>query len=181
MLKRLAILAVLLLASAPAVAADIDKGLYFGGGIGNASIDQEDASFDFSGDDTGWKAIVGWRIFKFISVEANWVDFGTAEDSVGGSDFGVTTDGFDVGALGILPLGGHFELFVKGGYMAWDAELDAEDPSLDAQEDGEDPFYGAGVAFRIGESLQIRAEYEQFDIEDADTVDLASVSATFTF
>jgi hypothetical protein len=103
---------------------------------------QEDASFDFNA--------VGWRIFKFFSVEAGWVDFGSPEDTVGGTDVGVTADGLDLGAMAILPLGGHFELFAKGGHMAWDAE-------------------------------QIRAEYEQFEIEDADTVDRDSVSATFTF
>ena len=181
MLKRLAILAVLLLAVASPVAAEVDQGLYFGGGLGNASIKQEEDGFDFNADDGGWKAILGWRIFKFIAVEANWVDFGSPEDEVGGIDVGVTADGLDLGALAILPLGGHFEMFVKGGYMAWDAEFDASDPNLDASEDGEDLFYGAGAAFRIGESLQIRVEYEQFEIEDADTVDLASVSATFTF
>jgi len=181
MRKRLAVLAVLFLAAAPAVAANIDTGLYFGGGLGQAGVDVEDPTFDLNDDDSGWKAIVGWRIFKFLAVEANWVDFGTVEDSMGGTDVGVSTTGADLSALGILPLGGHFEIFVKGGYVSWDVEIDSNDVSLDGQEDGNDLFYGAGVAIRLGESFQIRAEYEQFEIEDADSVDFASLSATFTF
>lgn len=181
MRRRLAVLAVLLLAAAPAVAADIDKGFYFGGGVGQTGVEIDNPSFDLDDDDNGWKAIVGWRIFKFLAVEANWVDFGTVADSMGGTDVDVTTDGVDVSALGILPLGGHFELFVKGGFVAWDVEIDSNNVNLDSTDDGEDPFYGAGAAIRLGESFQIRAEYEQFDIEDAETVDLASLSATFTF
>jgi len=71
--------------------------------------------------------------------------------------------------------------YTLAGSGAWDVEIDSNDVSLDGQEDGNDLFYGAGLAIRLGESFQIRAEYEQFEIEDADSVDLASVSATFTF
>jgi len=182
MRKQLVVLALLLLASIPAaVAADVDKGLYIGGGLGQSGISDSEGSFDFSGDDSGWKAILGWRIFKFFAVEANWVDFGTPSDTISGIDVDVTADGLDLSAMGILPLGGHFELFVKGGYMAWDASIDSDDPTLDASDDGEDIFYGGGAAFRLGKSFQIRVEYEEFEIDDTDAVDLTSASATFTF
>jgi hypothetical protein len=181
MRRRLAVPAVLFLAAASPVAADIDKGLYFGGGVGNAGVEVSDPAFELDDSDNGWKAIVGWRIFKFLAVEANWVDFGTSEESMGGTDVGVSTDGYDVSALGIWTLGDHFELFLKGGYVSWDSETDSSNPSLDSQEDGEDLVYGAGGAVRLGESFQIRAEYERFEIEDTDTVDLASASFTFTF
>src|SRR5262245_3839454 len=191
MRRRVAVLSGLFLASllmsfasAPAaLAAEIDKGLYFGGGVGSAGLDQ--SNVDFSGNDNGWKAIVGWRIFKFLAVEGNYVDFGNVKDDVtGGTDLEVATTGYDLSALGIIPFGGHFEVFGRFGYVSWDATVKRSGTTFDSNEDGEDAVYGLGAAFRLGESLQIRVEYEKFGAEaNGETVDVdfTSASATFTF
>lgn len=175
------VLAALFLAAAPAVAADVDHGLYFGGSITNTSVEVDDPTFSLDDSDNGWKAIVGWRIFNFLAVEANYVDFGTIEDSMGGTDVSVSTDGVDLSALLILTLGKHVDIFARGGYVSWDFNLDSNNPAFDANNDGNDLTYGAGAAFRIGDSFQIRAEYERFEIEDTDSFDMGSVGATFTF
>ena len=52
--------------------------------------------------------------------------------------------------------------------------------TLDSGDDGTDLTYGIGAQFRVW-SLSIRAEYEQFDIDAADTVDLISLGVTWTF
>ena len=48
------------------------------------------------------------------------IDGGTAED------FGVEVDvsGFNLSLMGILPVGERFDLFVKFGMIAWDADGD---------------------------------------------------------
>jgi hypothetical protein len=175
------VLAVLLLAATPLVAADVDHGLYFGASVASTSVDVDNPTFDLDDSDNGWKGIVGWRIFNFLAVEANYVDFGTIDDSVGGTDVSLSTDGVDLSALLILTLGSHVDIFAKGGYVSWDFTLDSDDPSFDTNNDGNDLLYGLGAAFRIGDSFQIRAEYERFEIEDTDSFDMASLGATFTF
>jgi OmpA-OmpF porin, OOP family len=176
-----AVLAMLFLAAAPAVAADVDHGLYIGAGITNTSVEVDDPTFSLDDSDNGYKVILGWRIFNFLAVEANYVDFGTVEDSQGGTDVSASSDGTDLSALLILTLGKHVDIFAKGGYVSWDTEIDSNNVNVDSNNDGNDLLYGLGGAFRIGDSLQIRAEYERFEIENTDSFDLGSVSATFTF
>jgi hypothetical protein len=55
-------------------------------------------------------------------------------------------------------------------------------PGLDlsASDDGTDLTYGVGAQFRVW-SLGIRAEYEIFDIDGPDNVDLISLGVTWTF
>jgi hypothetical protein len=163
----------------PALADEVDNGIYIGASVGTADLDAVSNLTDISGDDTGWKAIVGWRVFNYLGVEASWVDLGTADDS--SADASITTDGLDLFAVGIIPIGTWFELFGKIGYMAWDAEIDGDDPTLDASDDGEDLAWGAGAAFRIGRGFQIRVEYENFDIEALDSSEFYSAGFTYTF
>jgi opacity protein-like surface antigen len=63
----------------------------------------------------------------------------------------------------------------------WSADLDApEEFGLPSSDDGTDLTYGGGVQFRVW-SISLRAEYERYDVADADTVDMVSVGATWTF
>jgi len=73
---------------------------------------------------------------------------------------------------------GPVDLFARVGAIDWDADVSAE--GIDLSEGGTDLTYGIGAQFRVW-SLGIRAEYEVFDIEDADTVDMISLGVTWTF
>ena len=48
------------------------------------------------------------------------------------------------------------------------------------EEDGTDFAYGVGAQFRVL-GLSIRAEYERFDAEDVDDLNMISVGVTYTF
>jgi hypothetical protein len=47
-------------------------------------------------------------------------------------------------------------------------------------DDGTDLAYGVGAQFRVW-SLSLRAEYEVFDVDDVDDLNMISVGFTFTF
>jgi hypothetical protein len=49
-----------------------------------------------------------------------------------------------------------------------------------SDDDGTDLAYGVGVGLGFG-SLGARLEYERFEIDDADTVDMISLGVTWTF
>jgi OmpA-OmpF porin, OOP family len=158
-------------------------GLFAGASIGNSSVTQKDAGVDFSGNDTGSKIFAGFTFFKFFGVEASYTDLGTPKDEIStGTDAKLDTTGWDAYAVGILPLGKHFELFAKAGIIVWDAKATYEGViNGESKENGNDPAYGGGLAIIFMKHFAVRAEYERFDISDLDKVDLVSAGAEFRF
>jgi hypothetical protein len=83
-----------------------------------------------------------------------------------------------VNAFGLAGLSfGPFGIFAKAGALKWDADL--SDGTNTGSDDGTDPAYGIGARFAIS-SFAIRAEYEVYDVDEAD-VEMISISGVFTF
>lgn len=68
----------------------------------------------------------------------------------------------------------------RAGAIDWSADVTASGLGTTGSDDGIDFTYGIGAQVRVW-SLSLRAEYELYDIADADTVDLLSVGVTWTF
>lgn len=182
----LALTGIVVVFTLPAAAAD--NGFYLGVSLGQSAVDISDidedlSGSDFSGGDMAFKAFAGYRLLNFLALEASYVDFGNADDTVDGVDGTVEANftGYDVFAVGMLPLG-IADIFAKVGMIAWDADIGASvgevHESLSA--DGTDPVYGLGVQFRIT-SFTIRGEVEYFDIEGAKYLVMYSIGASYTF
>jgi outer membrane immunogenic protein len=161
-----------------------DSGVYLGGSIGQAGVKVEDiavAAATFDENDFAWKTFGGYNFdlpVINLAVEAGYVNLGGPSGDVLGETLQIETDGFDAfGVIGIDigPLG----VFAKYGLISWDAEFTVDGLSEGA-EDGSDPAYGIGATFGIG-SIDVRAEYEVFDIADSDDVSLVSVGIVWTF
>lgn len=167
----------LLLGSGFATAAD--NGVYLGGSIGRANVDvDEDLGFELDSDDNGFKAIVGIRPLDFLGFELNYVDLGNPQDTVGGFDIEADTSGIDAFVVGFLPLP-FMDLFAKAGLVSWDSKVSVDGVRV-ANESGEDFAYGVGAQVRFG-SIAVRAEYERFEIDNLDDVNLLSLGVTWTF
>ena len=158
------------LLGAPATTfAGADSGLYIGGGVGDASV--KDGAFDES--DSSYKVFGGYNFGVIplidLAIEASYVDFGSPSSS---------TDKVEITAVNAFGLAGlsfgPFGVFAKAGAINWDM-----DSSLDGSNSGSDPAYGVGARFALG-SFAVRAEYELYDVDQAD-VEMLSVSAVFTF
>jgi hypothetical protein len=166
--------------SVPAYAGG-DSGFYLGGGVGQSSVGDIDGSggfgsIDFDGDDTAYKAIVGYNFgiipLVDLGIEAEYVDFGEPDDN------GVELDPSALAAFGVAGVNlGPIGIFGKVGVFTWD--VDISDGIDSGSEDGTDMAYGLGARFHIA-SFQIRAEYEFFDTDTAD-LDLISASLIYTF
>ncbi len=160
----------------------VDNGIYLGASIGQSGVDIDEAvstgGDDFSADATGFKVIAGWRFLDWLSIEGNYVDLGSGDDTVDGDRVEVDASGLSLSAVGFLPIG-PVDLFARVGAISWDADFEVEDFGK-VSDDGTDLTYGVGAQFRVW-GLSVRAEYEQFDIDDVDTVDLISLGVTWTF
>jgi hypothetical protein len=169
------------LTTLPAHAAD--NGIYLGGSVGQSGVQYKDnldgTPINFDASSTGYKLIAGWRFIDWLSVEANYLDLGTGDDRVLGEKIESDVSGFSLSAVGFLPVG-PVDLFARVGAVNWDAELTAPGLDVRGSDDGTDLTYGVGAQFRVW-SLSLRGEYEVFDIDGADTVDMISVGVTWTF
>jgi hypothetical protein len=165
--------------------AESQAGGYIGGSIGQSYIELDaGAPLDpiaFDEEDFAWKALVGYE-FDFavitLGVEASYVDFGAPSGDVLGTQIEVDANGFaGFGTAGIDlgPLG----VFAKYGVVSWDASLSI-DGFDEGSEDGTDAAYGVGVKFGLA-SVEVRGEYEIYDIEDSEDVAMVSVGIVWRF
>jgi hypothetical protein len=177
--------AVALMASAMLLAPAESKAEgYIGASVGQAGVELDVPAvqpISFDEEDFAWKAFVGYNFGMTafsLGLEAGYVDLGAPSGDLLGSVVEVDADGFDAfGTLGfdIGPVG----VFAKYGVIAWDASLTVD--GLDAgSDDGTDPAYGVGAKIGLG-SVDIRAEYEVFDIEDTDDITMISVGIVWSF
>lgn len=167
MVRRL-LLAVLMLGMVTATA---HAGIYVGASAGESKLN----TTNFSDGDTSWKVYGGWTFLKFLGLEASYLDLGSPKDS--GATISLT--GSDLYIMGHLPLGKHLEIFGKVGYLFWNSDTKISGSS--SSDSGNDMAYGAGVAWKFGEHLRVRGEYERFDVSNTDSVYLTSIGADFRF
>ena len=161
-----ALIAASVFAVSPAIAQD--SGFYVGAGIGDFGVKVD----GFDGSDTGFKVFGGYRFIKYLAAEVEYLDGGTVED--GGLEIDVS--GFNLSGVGILPVGEKFSLFAKLGMIFWDADSNGF-----GDDSGEDFSWGIGAGYSFTEQFGMQLEYQGFEIEDADTVDMISLGATWKF
>ena len=158
------------LAAASTTAVAADKGIYLGASAGLSGLN--DNVLDYNANATGFKVIAGWRFLDWLSVEGNYVDFGSGSDTVAGEKIRTDGNGVSISALAFLPVG-PVDLFARVGAFDWSANASTSVGKFG--DNGTDVTYGAGAQFRLG-GLSLRGEYERFELSgtNADLFSLAS-------
>jgi hypothetical protein len=172
---------------APFADAVAESGPYVGGSVGSVTIqaDIPDQNltdvFQFDENDFAWKAFGGYSFDLAVvdlAIEGGYVDLGAPSGNLLGSQVELDLNGWDVfGVVGIDlgPVG----VFAKAGMVSWDAEATID--SIGTNDDsGTDPAYGVGARFNLG-NLEIRGEYEYFDIDSTDDVYMLSAGVVLHF
>lgn len=159
-----------------------DSGFYAGGSVGSATVSADlESTFTFDENDFAWKAFGGYKFdlpVIELGIEGGYVDMGAPSASFGGQNFGLDLTGWDVFGLAGVQLG-PVGVFAKAGYFKWDADVSIGGTSVDG-DDGNDLAYGVGAKFGLG-SIELRGEYEYFDVEGANDVYLLSVGLVYSF
>ena len=163
---------------------------YVGGSIGKSDIKfnnaaQSDQFLDLgftnpttvsSTKDTGYRLFGGYQLHKYIAVEGAYVDLGrfgfrtdvTPRGSLTGS---TRIDGFELSALGTLPIGDRFGLFARVGALAAQTKTSyTGGGSIETLIGGDSQkkrstelVYGAGAMFNINKNLSVRGEWSRYD------------------
>lgn len=157
-------------------------GPYLGAGIGIASFrDDLGSGVTLDEEDAAYKAFIGWRFDVIpvidLAVEVAYTDFGKPSQTVAAQQFEVNLRGPSIAGLLIFPLG-PVDLYGKVGVLDW--KLDRTVAGTTRTSSGNDAFYGAGIGFYIWK-IAFRAEWERFEIQDVERVDMVSVHALFQF
>jgi hypothetical protein len=178
LLTAVALLSVLLIGVSSAYGA----GLYLGGSIGasyaNYNWDDVDLDdFEISGADFAWKLFGGYKVIPFLSFEGGYRNLGKVTDDVKGIVYGSETKGWDVEAMGILPLG-IAHLWIKAGYFFWSSEGTWGDDTQTS--DGSDFMWGLGGDLSLI-AIALRLEWESFEMSDAKHLSMFSGGVTFGF
>jgi OOP family OmpA-OmpF porin len=159
-----------------------EAGIFLGGSLGEATVEQNVAGIGFEGDDTAVKFFGGFRILRFFAVEGGYIDFGTLSDVLPGNSFETKLTGWNAVAVGTIPIGTRFEIFGKAGLIYWEADTTVVMGSTsNFSDDDFDATYGFGLAFNLTDKILIRGEWESFEIADTDAVELLSAGIEFRF
>jgi OOP family OmpA-OmpF porin len=191
-----ATIATAVLAASPAYAAE-DTGLYMGAGIGNFAVDSDLIynGKNFEGSDFAYKFFGGYQFMKWLAVEVEYFDGGEPTDVYRNPSFpndrfrlGTSVTGWVGSAVGIWPINESFNVFGKLGFVYWDAGgsgkvRDDEGTIVKASvnEDGTDFAWGVGGTWNFSEAFGVRAEYQGFELDNFNSVDLASASIVWRF
>jgi outer membrane immunogenic protein len=181
----LSVTAALLASFVALTPAESQAGGYIGGSVGQSYIELNTGTptvpETFDEEDFGFKGFAGYDFDLAVinlGVELAYVDFGAPSGDVLGTQFELEVNGFaGFGTIGVDlgPVG----VFGKYGVVSWDASISADGLDI-GSEDGSDPAYGVGLKFGVG-SLEVRGEYEIFDIEDSEDVAMVSVGLVWRF
>jgi OOP family OmpA-OmpF porin len=177
-MKRLIPLALVLLMGISTVA---QAEVYVGAGYLSTDSELETAFDDFDTDDSSYKFYGGFNFAKFLGFEASYRDLGTHQQTVNTSIVDLDLEALDISARGRLPLGKRATLFAKVGYANITAEgsFDFNGVIESIDDDEWEMLYGAGIDVNLGDRFGLRAEWEEYDIDD--TLNSFSAGAFFRF
>ena len=184
MKNKLSIIVMCLVFSSPAYATN------FGIMFGKASVDED--GFD---DDFGFRASLGVNVAENVSIEISYVDFGEFEadaqalnliselTNISVYSAGVEVSGFELAAVGYLPLSEKLSLLGRFGIFLWDADINVMTSPFDSisgSDDGVDPLLGVGLNYEFAEGLILQAEFNRYEVLDAD-INVARIGFNIRF
>lgn len=147
---------------------------YFGVGIGSADIEGT--------DDTSLKIFGGYRNPNY-GFEAAYHDLGKQEETALGVTASVEVTGFELSAVGYLPVSPTIDFFGKLGFLLWDMDLNVIGLGTGST-DGTDFIYGLGLQYNSPNNFALRLEFQAATLDvvgvDFDT-EIISVGAIYKF
>jgi hypothetical protein len=165
-------------------ARQVDADVILTGGAVTSSTTVRDDS------DSGIKVYGGYNFSRFIGIEIGYVNLGEAilqTSTTTPNDLFIgqaELNGWHAGVVASVPLLWGFAVHAKAGPFAWREEVFLPSAStgnaVAGKTDGFDWMAGAGVSYEIVNGMELRVEFERFQVDD-DEVDYISSGLLFRF
>lgn len=154
-----------------------ETGAYLGGSLGQSKFtewcDTSGAPAGFvltacDDKDTAWKLFGGYRLNRYVAVEATYIDWGevTASAQFGGPR-SASADQYSMGiaAVGNLQLGPRFSVFGKLGFLHTEqkSRVTTTTQTTNTDADEAEIHLGFGVKYLLAKDWALRAEWERTD------------------
>jgi len=116
-------------------------------------------------DDITPAGFIGYQFLDsnvlMLSAEVGYYDLGAWSGTVADTDFSVDASALTVAGVAYVPLGPFFEVYAKAGVAA--VEVKGRFADVPRTDDDTETFIGAGFSFDFFDTVDIYAEYLQFD------------------
>jgi long-chain fatty acid transport protein len=135
----------------------------------------------------GWKVYTGYQFNTYLGVEGGYANLNdmtaNSATSTGNVRTELVSDAWMLEAVGSYPLTKDFSVMGKLGaaYVLQTAEVKAG--TALTQRSGDDnyqPLYGVGVSYALLDNINLRAEWERFDLDDIN-IDLMTAGVAMEF
>lgn len=116
-------------------------------------------------DDITPAGFIGYQFLDsnvlMLSAEVGYYDLGSWSGSLDEVNYSVDASALTFAGVAYVPIGPFFEIYAKAGLAA--VEVDSRFDGVSRNEDDTETFIGAGVALDFFDTIDIYAEYLQFD------------------
>lgn len=184
-LRKLSLATLLLPLFANAAPADEPVIGFYAGANGGRAVLHRERLFrsGIEAHDSGYKALVGYRVLPALAIEASYADYGDISKD---TRLAGEIDVFSAAAVGVIQLR-QWDLFGKVGLGYWDGTT-TNNAGRRVDDSDIDPLIGIGAQYRIGNfALRVESEAQQLSFSagahgrDGDWVNFISVGANWTF
>jgi OOP family OmpA-OmpF porin len=172
------------------------SGAYVGAGWGQFNLKPQNISDVGNGfadiansHDNAFKVTAGYRFMPYFALEANYIDFGNPSSpfTTSGTDgnYRLHASGFAPMGVATLPLGA-FELFGKAGWLFSNNNVKVylNQPGqqvIQSSHSSSDFMWGGGLGVTVFRHLNINAEYDRIQLENAHDSDALWLAAQWRF
>ena len=169
----------------PAAPAALAGSFYIGASVGESEFDLAyPAPTDkFSAEDTAFKGVFGYTFNQVLSVELNYMDFGSFSEQSGMLTLDADAESITAFAVGSFPIVPSFDLYGKAGFGSWSADVSVDDGNTVTTDspDGTDFAYGFGANWDATDHLTLLAEWELVETDDLDRLRMISLGLRWRF
>ena len=182
-MKRMIVVAALMLVAGAAYAQDAETQSSFNVGVSGVFSDYKgDASLPIEDSSLGMAFHAQAKANKWFGAEIGYYNSGTFSSNIdpnSNRETDITLSGFNVSVLGFFPIFSEsefdFEIFGRVGLYDYDIKLTQQQgssnvPSSLGQSVG--AFLGAGFVMNLSETVGLRTEIQGYDIDNADLYSL---------
>ena len=151
---------------------------YVGISYGQTDFDISVLDFD-KGNGIGLRA--GYQINNYTAIEGSYIDSGKADDNDGSASWYLEGETLQIGARVSTDISNPFQAYIKAGYAFWDFDLDQTNTGQGTEsDDGNDLFYGIGLAYSAGNAHRFFLEFQTLEADDTD-IDTTSIGYEYRF